>query len=107
LSKATRLPSGDAREEGEPITVRLNATDTDLDEPAAVALQIPPASTLAPGTRVVVLATAKREGGVFGRLLGPRSVAVPRSAVCTALLVQGYVEIGASDEGGWGKAPSK
>jgi hypothetical protein len=106
MTETTGSTSSDARNEGQTLTIRLNAADTDLCEPAAVARQIPPASTLAPGTRVVVLATATRERGVLRRLLGPRSVPVPRSAVCTALLVHGYVEIGASDEGGWGTAPS-
>jgi hypothetical protein len=103
MTEATE--SSDARSEGEPLTVRLNASDADLDEPSAVARQIPAASTLAPGTRLVVLATAKRDGGVLRRLLGPRSVPVPRASLCTALLVLGYVEIAAGEEGARGRAP--
>ena len=85
--------------------VRLDATDTDVEEPGAVAGQIPHARDVAPGTRVVVLATATRRGGVLGRLLGARKVPVPRSTGCTALLARGYVAIGADDAGSWGYAP--
>jgi len=87
------------------VTVRLDATEADVEEPGAVAGQIPHASTVSPGTRVVVLATATRRGGVLRRLLGPRRVPVPRSTRCTALLVRGYVAIGADDDGAWGYAP--
>jgi hypothetical protein len=89
-----------------PVTVRLDATDADVEEPGAVAGQIPHASTVSPGTRVVVLATATRRGGVLRRLLGGRSVPVPRSTGCTALLARGYVGIGADDDGAWGYAPA-
>jgi hypothetical protein len=97
--------SGDARSAGETLTVRIEASDTDLQEPSAVAGQIPPAITLAPGTRVVVLATAKRDRGLLRRLLGPRSVPVPRASLCTALLVLGYVEISADAAGARGRVP--
>ncbi len=89
----------------EVVTVQLDATAADVGVPAAVAGQIPLASTLAPGTRVVVRASATRRGGVLGRLLGPRREPVPRSTACTALLVRGYVDIGADDAGAWGVAP--
>jgi hypothetical protein len=89
----------------QPVTVRLDATDADVEEPAAVASQIPLASTLPPGTRVVVPSTATRRGGVLRRLLGPRGVPVPRSTGCTALLARGYVAIGADADGAWGYAP--
>jgi hypothetical protein len=89
----------------DPVTVHLDAATADLDEPAAVAAQIPMASPLSPGTKVLVLPTAKRQGGVLRRLLGPRREAVPRSTACTALLTRGYVAIGADDAGAWGYAP--
>jgi hypothetical protein len=104
MTEATE--ASDAENPREPVQVRLDASDTDLDAPAAVASQIPHASTLAPGTRVLVLAAAKRDGGVLRRLLGGRRVPVPRSTLCTALLVQGYVDIEAGEAGAWGKAPS-
>jgi len=89
----------------DPITVRLDTTEADVNEPGAVAAQIPLASTVLPGTRVVVLATATRRGGVLRRLLGPRREPVPRSTGCTALLARGYVRIGADAEASWGYAP--
>ena len=90
---------------GSAVTVRLDATAADVEEAGAVAGQIPHASTVSPGTRVVVLATASRQGGVLRRLFGPRRVPVPRSTGCTALLARGYVAIGADDDGAWGTAP--
>ena len=86
--------------------VRLDATDTDVEEPGAVAGQIPRARDVAPGTRVVVLATATRRGGVLRRLLGAGKVPVPRSTGCTALLARGYVAIGADNAGAWGYSPA-
>jgi hypothetical protein len=88
-----------------PITVRLDATDVDVDEPSALASQLPHAGTVPPGTRVVVSATATRRGGVLRRLLGGGSEPVPRSSACTALLVRGYVGLGADADGAWGHAP--
>jgi hypothetical protein len=88
-----------------PVTVQLDATGVDLEDPSAVARQLPAPSTLAAGTRVAVLATARREDGVLRRLLGARAVAVSRAARCTALLVRGYVDLGADDAASWGHAP--
>lgn len=93
-------------EPGEVVTVRLDASEADVDEPSVVAQQLPVASTLAPRTRVVVPSTATRRGGVLRRLLGQQRVPVSRAARCTALLVRGYVDIGANDEDAWGYAPS-
>ncbi len=90
---------------GSGVTVHLDATAADVEEAGAVAGQIPHASTVSPGTRVVVLATATRQGGVLRRLFGPRRVPVPRSTGCAALLARGYVAIGADDDGAWGIAP--
>jgi len=104
MTEATE--AGDAGDEGAAVEVRLDASGADLEEPAAVARQIPRASTLAPGTRVFVLATAKDDAGVLRRLLGPRRAPVLRSTLCTALLVRGYVDLGAGKDGAWGKAPS-
>ena len=77
----------------EPIRVRLDASEADVAQPGSLAEQIPHANSLPPGTRVLVLATATRQGGVLRRLLGRGSVAVPRSTRATALLVRGYVDI--------------
>jgi hypothetical protein len=98
--------TNDEEPEPESVRVRLNAADLDREDAAAVAVQIPRAGSLAPGTRIVVFATARREGGgILRRLLGRRSIAVPLSSLCTALLVRGYVEIEAAEEGARAKAP--
>jgi hypothetical protein len=89
----------------EAVTVQLDATGADVEVPASVAGQIPLAITLPPGTRVVVLANATRRGGLLRRLLGRRREPVPPSTACTALLVRGYVDIGADGGGAWGHAP--
>lgn len=89
----------------EPVTVRLDATDADLEDASAVALQLPDPATLVPGARVNVLASATRRGGVLRRLLGPSRVPVTRATRCTALLIRGYVTIGADDEQAWGAVP--
>lgn len=61
--------------------------------------------TLAPGTKVSVLPEATRPAGVLRRMLGGSHVAVPAWARCTALLVRGYVRIGAAGDAAWGIAP--
>jgi hypothetical protein len=98
--------TNNAESEFETVRVRLNAADLDLEDAATVAVQIPRASSVAPGTRIVVFATARREGGILRRLLGTRSIPVPLSSLCTALLVQGYVEIETDEEGARAKAPA-
>jgi hypothetical protein len=96
-----------ASPEGAPVvTVRLDATGVDLEDPSAVAHQLPAPGALAAGTRVVVAAAATRKGGVLRRLLGSRGVPVSRAARCTALLVRGYVDVGADDDAAWGRVPS-
>ncbi len=54
--------------------------------------ELPQASTLASGTRVVVLPDAARGRGLFAAFTKKTH---PRSARCAALLLHGYVEIGA------------
>jgi hypothetical protein len=89
----------------EVVTVQLDATDADLGDVSAVAKQVPDASTLAAQTRVRLPSMAFRRGGMLRKLLGPARVPVDRAARCTALLVCGYVGIGADDEAAWGIAP--
>jgi hypothetical protein len=85
----------DAGGEGDPCTI------------AGVAAQLPPAAELPSGTPVFVLGRAKARRS-FWRLFA-RDVAIPRAARCTALLMRGYVGIGAGDIQGddlaWGQAP--
>jgi hypothetical protein len=75
------------------IAVALDAETCDIEDPVAVAAGIPEASSLEPGTRVYVLGAASRGAGILARLRG--SLPVSRVTRCTALLVRGYVEIGA------------
>jgi hypothetical protein len=104
MTKAAEARGADA--EPPRLRVRLEASATDLEAPGAVAGQIPRASSLVSGSRVMLSATAKRDAGILRRLLGSQSIPVPRSTLCTALLVRGYVDIGADDEGAWGRGPS-
>ena len=76
---------------------------------SGVAEQLPQASTLPSGTAVYVLGGAASDKRLW-RLLG-RTVAVARAARCTALLIKGYVDIGAGVDDvtgvdlAWGSAP--
>ena len=87
--------------------VRLTATDADVDDPAAMAVQLPDPGTLAAGTAVVVEATALQRRGLLRRVLGDRRVPVACAIRCTALLARGYVGIAADDDAAWGFAPSR
>jgi hypothetical protein len=86
------------------VIVRLDATDADMEDPHAVAPQIPHASTLRAGSavRVAGVATKRR---ALGRWLGDGHAKVPRVARCTALLARGYVAIAAAGDDVWGLAP--
>jgi hypothetical protein len=76
---------------------------------AEVAAQLPRASSLAPGTLVVILGTAANERP-FWRLFA-RGAEVSRAARCSALVARGYVDVGAGlDEAtgadlAWGASP--
>lgn len=87
------------------LVVRLDASEADVQSVAAMAAQIPHASTLQPRAPVVVPATAVRRGGVLRRWLGDRRVPVPSAVRCAALLVRGYVDIGADEARAWGYGP--
>jgi hypothetical protein len=87
------------------LTVELDATGVDLEDASAVARQLPAADTLAPGARLAVPAVALGRDGLLRRLLPPRKVVVPRAALCGALLVKGYVDVGADERRAWGYAP--
>jgi hypothetical protein len=91
--------------EGDVLTVRLDASSADVESIVAVAVQIPLARTLTARTPVVVLGAAVRRGGLLRRWLGDKSVPVPRAVRCAALLIRGYVDIGADGTRAWGYAP--
>jgi hypothetical protein len=115
----TRAPGGNAPKPpfglaawsptAEAVAVLLDAPDGDPHGIAKVAEQVPLASTLPSGTSVVVLGRARSRRRLW-RLLG-RTVPISRAARCSALLVRGYVDIGAGvDEAtgsdlAWGSAP--
>jgi hypothetical protein len=67
----------------------LEVTGEDVDSLAA---QIPPASTLEPGTCVVVRAKAR---GLLSKLLAP---AIPAHALGSAVLARGYVDVRAAED---------
>jgi hypothetical protein len=79
--------------EAEAIAVLIDAEGLDTSDPAAVAAQIPHAIELPESTLVCVLGAAARGHGVMRCL--QRTVQVPLSARCTALLARGYVGVGA------------
>ncbi len=85
--------------------VTLDVTNADPEDVSAVASQIPDPKTLPPRTRVTVPAIATRGGGLLRRLLGETKVPVSRAIRCTALLVRGYVGVGADTERAWGVVP--
>ncbi len=102
LGIAAWTPTADA------IAVLLDAGGSgDPGAIAGVAAQLPMAAELPPGTPVFVLGRAKARRS-FWRVFA-REVAVPRAFRCTALLMRGYVGIGAGDVEGddlaWGQAP--
>jgi hypothetical protein len=82
--------------------VRLDATGVDPQDFAAMATQLPHASTLPPRTVVAVPAVAVRRRRFLRGVLGDRRVTVPRSTRCTALLLRGYVDVHADDATAWG-----
>ena len=83
--------------------IGIDALSGDLRE---VGAQVPHASETAPGTRVVVFASARR--GWLGKMLARD--AAPLHVLCSALLVRGYTEIGGGQEDGracaWGTSPA-
>jgi hypothetical protein len=92
---AVLLDTGDAGDGG------------DLRAIASVVAQLPPAADLPHGTPVFVLGRANARRS-FWRVFA-RDLAIPRDVRCTALLVRGYIGIGAAeiqgDDLAWGQAP--
>jgi hypothetical protein len=93
-----------------PLVIRLDASGRETLDVADIAQQLPDPSTLPEGTRVLVQPDATRGGGAWLRLVGRATTPVPRAARCAALLVRGYVGIGAGADGkatdvAWGRTP--
>jgi hypothetical protein len=82
--------------------VRLDATEVDPEDFAALASQLPHASTLPPRTVVAVPAVAVRRRRFLRRVLGDGKVTVSRATRCTALLLRGYVDVAADAGAAWG-----
>ncbi len=78
------------------LAVLLDASGGDLVNLAVVAAQIPSAETLVSATPVMVLGEAVDRRRAWGRLFGLGRSKVARVLRCGALLVRGYVDIGAA-----------
>ena len=81
----------------EPVIVTLKADEA--ASVATIARALPDPSTLAAGTKVIVLAAPDRPS-LTARLLSAvgRGKAVPKAHRCTALLARGYERIGATQD---------
>lgn len=110
---ARRVPLGASlREDAEDVLVALPEQALDA---ASAAAALPDPEELAPGALVVVLGEPTGAGSVAGRLLSAlgKTKAVPRAVRCTALLVRGYVEVGAGTcpatgaDLAWGRATTR
>jgi hypothetical protein len=77
------------------IAVLVDATGLDERDAGAIAAQIPSADDLQAATAVFVLDVAVRGRGAL-RWLGARTVNLPRTCRCTALVARGYVSVGAA-----------
>jgi hypothetical protein len=73
----------------------IEAENGDPPGMRAVLSQIPRASSLAARSPVVLLGTAVVGAGLLRRLLGGGTVRVARATRCTALVILGYVDVGA------------
>jgi hypothetical protein len=73
----------------------LDAATLGPGDVAAVADQLPAATTLPPRTALVVFGVPSGGGGILGKLLGG-GPAVSRAIRCGALIARGYVDVGAA-----------
>jgi hypothetical protein len=82
--------------EAQAIAILLEAAGDDLDH-LAVAAQVPPSGSLAPATPVFLLGRAARAASrtSWFRRLRSGAVTVGRAPRCGALLMRGYVALGA------------
>jgi len=82
--------------------VRLDTTGVDPEDFAALASQLPHASTLPSRTVVALPAVAVRRRRFLRGVLGDSKVNVSRATRCTALLLRGYVDVAADAAAAWG-----
>jgi hypothetical protein len=85
-------------EQGEAVAVQLDGAADDLSSAESVLRQIPNCGSFEGRTLVVVLGSAARGGGAWRKLVFMSDVAVPRAARCSALVMRGYVDVGASTD---------
>jgi hypothetical protein len=82
------------------VAVLLETAGDDWKSLDRIVAQLPEAASLPADATLVVLGRAVRNESSWRRWVGDRMVPVPRALRCTALLVRGYVDIGATtDEG--------
>jgi hypothetical protein len=79
----------------EALAILVDATGIDVQDPRALANQIPHATEVTAAVPVFVLHHAAARAGLLG-LLGAGRVSVPRLARCTALVTRGYVGVAAA-----------
>jgi len=110
-TKRTAVPFGLSgwSENAADVAVLLQTPTDDRKSLAQIAAQLPDVTTLPMDATVVVLGGAVRDAPSWRRWLGQRVVPVPRALRCTALLVRGYVDIGAAigqrgEDLVWGRA---
>lgn len=92
------------------MVVMLDASAGDLAGVAAIAAQVPDPGAFARRTLVVLLGEASRGGGAWRRLVRMNAAPVSRADRCSALLVRGYIDIGAGSDAAhkdltWGWSP--
>lgn len=98
-------------QDGTATVVELDASTSDLSAAGAIAPQLPECDSLPSRSLVVLLGEAGRGGGAWRRLVRMNATPVSRAARCSALLVRGYVDIGAGTDDGtshdlvWGFSP--
>lgn len=108
-AKTAARPLAAAEVDAATLVELTDVTSSTLD---AIVNALPDPSALAPG-HLVVVPTEIAGGKSFTRSLMAafgRKKHVPRTRVCTALVVRGYVDVGASDsesgEHAWGRVPA-
>ncbi len=77
------------RARGDLLLVQL--TEIEAESVAAASASVPRAADLPEGTFVAILPTARREKGLFARLMPAKKVKA--HVACAALLARGYVDI--------------
>jgi hypothetical protein len=101
-AKAPAPPFGLGRwtDDGAAVVLMLDASGGDLAGVQSIAAQVPDPSGFPRRTLVVLLGEASRGGGAWRRLVRMSTTPVSRADRCGALLVRGYVDVGAGVDQG-------